>query len=183
MRLVKGTGEKVTTGRSAQTESNMRRPDTILTLSLPTFLVLTTRPHVVSLERAYHEKETVILVATDGNSLAANSLTLPILTLSGNRVCDQRTSSTKTWPNHHSYLTGLYPESNGIASNKFWDPVYQEKYINDYDYSDSDPKFYNASEPIWLTLQKQGGRRGVYFWPGSRGYLENPRSARSLFAK
>lgn len=71
-------------------------------------------------------------------------------------------------------LTGLYPESHGIVSNKFWDPVYQEKFIYDYDCSDSDPKFYNASEPIWLTLQKQGGRSGIYFWPGSRGYPEKP---------
>ena len=36
---------------------------------------------------------------------------------------------SKTWPNHHSYLTGLYPENHGIVSNMFWDPVYQEKFV------------------------------------------------------
>ena len=77
---------------------------------------------------------------------------------------------TKTWATHHSFLTGLYPESHGLVSNQFWDPVYQEE----YDCSAFDPKFYNASEPIWLALQKQGGRSGVYFWPGSLGYREKP---------
>lgn len=82
---------------------------------------------------------------------------------------------SKTWPNHHSFLTGLYPESHGIVSNNFWDPVYQEKFVLDYDCSNYDPKFYNASEPVWLTLQKSGrGRSGVYFWPGFAGYPEKP---------
>ena len=81
---------------------------------------------------------------------------------------------SKTWPNHHSFLTGLYPENHGIVSNNFWDPVYQEKFILDYDCSNYDPKFYNASQPIWLTLQKNGGRSGMYFWPGFAGYPEKP---------
>ena len=81
---------------------------------------------------------------------------------------------SKTWPNHHSFLTGLYPESHGIVSNNFWDPVYQEKFVLDYDCSNYDPKFYNASEPLWLTLQKSGKKSGVYFWPGFAGYPEKP---------
>ena len=81
---------------------------------------------------------------------------------------------SKTWPNHHTYLTGLYPEIHGIISNTFWDPLYKEKFILDYDCSNYDPKFYNSSEPIWLTLQKKGGRSGVYFWPGWSGYMEKP---------
>ena len=28
---------------------------------------------------------------------------------------------SKTWPNHHSILTGLYAESHGIVANIFWD--------------------------------------------------------------
>lgn len=62
----------------------------------------------------------------------------------------------------------------GEESNKFWDPLYQEMYIYDYDCSSKDPKFYKAAEPIWLTLQKQGGKSGLYFWPGEEGYTEKP---------
>ena len=79
-----------------------------------------------------------------------------------------------TWPNHHSFLTGLYSESHGIVANTFWDPVYEEMFIFGYDCSNFDPKFYNDSEPIWLSLQKQGGRSASYFWPATTSYVEKP---------
>ena len=79
-----------------------------------------------------------------------------------------------TWPNHHSILTGLYSESHGIVSNIFWDPVYEEMFIFGFDCSNTDPKFYNDSEPLWLTVQKQGGRSASYFWPATNSYVEKP---------
>lgn len=81
---------------------------------------------------------------------------------------------SETWPNHHTILTGLFPESHGIVANTFWDPVYEEMFIFGYDCSNFDPKFYNDSEPIWLTLQKQGGRSASYFWPAITSYAEKP---------
>lgn len=82
---------------------------------------------------------------------------------------------TFTYPNHHSMLTGLYPEIHGIVSNQFWDPIYKETFVYEYTCSNRDPKFYNDSEPIWLTLQKRGGSAGIYFWPGYAGYTEMPK--------
>ena len=79
-----------------------------------------------------------------------------------------------TWPNHHTILTGLYSESHGIVANSFWDPVYEEMFVFGYDCSNFDPKFYNASEPIWLTLQKQGGRSASFFWPATTSYTVKP---------
>lgn len=93
--------------------------------------------------------------------------------------CIRTVTPSLTWPNHHTYMTGLYPESHGIVSNVFYDPLYDEWFIYEGDCSSFDPKFYNDSEPIWLTLQRQGGTSGVYFWPGSGGYEERPR----FFAK
>lgn len=81
---------------------------------------------------------------------------------------------SETWPNHQTLLTGLYAESHGIVSNVFWDPVYEEMFIFGYDCSNFDPKFYNDAEPIWLTLQKQGGRSASYFWPATTSYSEKP---------
>ena len=81
---------------------------------------------------------------------------------------------SSTWPNHHTLLTGLYPESHGIVSNIFWDPVYEEMFVFGFDCSNFDPKFYSDAEPIWLTLQKQGGRSASYFWPASTSYAEKP---------
>ncbi|KAL9951359.1 hypothetical protein ACROYT_G044010 [Oculina patagonica] len=81
---------------------------------------------------------------------------------------------SSTWPNHHTILTGLYSESHGIVANRFWDPVFEEMFVFGYDCSNFDPKFYNESEPIWLTLQKQGGRSASYFWPATTSYPVKP---------
>ena len=144
-------------------------------------LLLSLSLHGIFSEAAKKGKETVILISMDGMGwqyISGQFADTPNLDAVGrNGVRAKYTINvvpTITWPTHHSYVTGLYPESHGIVSNSFWDPVYKENFIYDYDCSNYDPKFYNASEPIWLTLQKQGGRSGVYFWPGSSGYREKP---------
>ena len=136
---------------------------------------------ISSKEEKRANKDTVIMVSLDGMGwqfISGQFAGTPNLDAVGrNGVRAKHTFNvvpTKTWPTHHSYLTGLYPESHGIGSNKFWDPLYQEMYIYDYDCSSKDPKFYEAAEPIWLTLQKQGGKSGLYFWPGEEGYTEKP---------
>ena len=125
------------------------------------------------------QPETVMIISMDGVGWqftnANNTPNLERVAKEGVKAKYIKTvTPTKTWPNHQSYLTGLYAESHGIVSNKFWDPVYKEMFIFEYDCSNDDPKFYNASEPIWLTLQHEGGRSGSYFWPGATGYTENP---------
>lgn len=144
-------------------------------------LLLSLSLHGIFSEAAKKGKETVILISMDGMGwqyISGQFADTPNLDAVGrNGVRAKYTINvvpTITWPTHHSYVTGLYPESHGIVSNSFWDPVYKENFIYDYDCSNYDPKFYNASEPIWLTLQKQGGRSGVYLWPGSSGYREKP---------
>ncbi|XP_044922284.1 ectonucleotide pyrophosphatase/phosphodiesterase family member 1 isoform X1 [Mustela nigripes] len=72
---------------------------------------------------------------------------------------------TKTFPNHYSIVTGLYPESHGIIDNKIYDPK-----INAFFALKSKEKFNPAwykGEPIWLTTKYQGLRSGTFFWPGS----------------
>lgn len=127
------------------------------------------------------EAKTVILVSIDGlrwqyidNGFAKTPHLDSIAQVGVTAKYIKTVVPSKTWPNHHTFLTGLYPKSHGMISNSFWDPLYQEKFILDYDCSNYDPKFYNASEPIWLTLQKSGGRSALYFWPGFLGYAKNP---------
>lgn len=73
---------------------------------------------------------------------------------------------TKTFPNHYSIATGLYPEHHGIVFNRFYAPDI-DKY---YSMSDSatvvDSEFY-FGEPIWVTAEKQGVKSASYFWVGS----------------
>jgi len=139
------------------------------------------------------EPQTVLLVSMDGmpwNLISGKFANTPNLDRVGKNGVKAKYIKTvvpgKTWPTHQTILTGLYPESHGIVSNVFWDPVYKEKFILEFDCSNFDPKFYNESEPIWLTLQRSTtnkGRSGVYFWPGFGGYKEMPSFYRKPICK
>ena len=139
------------------------------------------------------EPQAVILVSMDGmpwnliSGVFADTPNLDKVARNGVKAEYLKTVvPSKTWPTHHSSFTGLYPESHGIVSNRFWDPVYQEEFIYEYDCANFDPKFYNDSEPIWLTLQRSKvnkARSGVYFWPGFGGYAQMPSSYRKPICK
>ncbi|XP_005065861.1 ectonucleotide pyrophosphatase/phosphodiesterase family member 1 isoform X2 [Mesocricetus auratus] len=72
---------------------------------------------------------------------------------------------TKTFPNHYSIVTGLYPESHGIIDNKMYDPKMNASFS-----LKSKEKFnplWYKGQPIWVTASHQQVRSGTYFWPGS----------------
>ncbi|XP_021925441.1 bis(5'-adenosyl)-triphosphatase enpp4-like isoform X2 [Zootermopsis nevadensis] len=71
---------------------------------------------------------------------------------------------TKTFPNHHSIATGVYPEVHGILANYVYDPHYG-KILR---YSDEFWHFNDAVVPIWTLNEKAGEGRhsGVMMWPG-----------------
>lgn len=72
---------------------------------------------------------------------------------------------TKTFTNHYSIVTGLFPESHGIVSNVFYDPAFRALFTL------GSPAVRNGSwwygEPIWNTLGRQGKKSATFFWPGS----------------
>lgn len=82
------------------------------------------------------------------------------------------TFTSLTFPNHYTIVTGLYEESHGIVANMFYDPVFKEMFT--LETKSDDGKFYGG-EPIWVTNQLQGGRTGVYYWPGSEAKIKNVR--------
>lgn len=72
---------------------------------------------------------------------------------------------TVTFSNHYSIVTGLYPESHGIISNYFFDPVFQANFS-----LRTSVKFNGTwwgGEPIWNTLARHGKKSATFFWPGS----------------
>ena len=53
---------------------------------------------------------------------------------------------------------GLYPDSHGITDNYFYDEN-GNRYAWSHDpANETNAQFYNKTEPIWLTNQKQGGK-------------------------
>ena len=75
---------------------------------------------------------------------------------------------TKTFPNHYTIVTGLYPEHHGIVENNVYD--FGEVFKMDDRPQVRDPKWW-WGEPIWVTAEKQGQLASSYFWPGSEAKI------------
>jgi predicted AlkP superfamily pyrophosphatase or phosphodiesterase len=69
---------------------------------------------------------------------------------------------SKTFPNHFTQVTGLYPTEHGIVGNSFWDEELQAS----FDMEQTGSEWWGG-EPIWVTAAKQGLRTTTMFWPGS----------------
>jgi len=74
---------------------------------------------------------------------------------------------SKTFPNHYTLVTGLYPAHHGIVGNWFYDPASGETFGMSKPASNSDERWWTGGEPVWITAEKQGVRSACFFWPGS----------------
>lgn len=73
---------------------------------------------------------------------------------------------TKTFPNHWAQVTGYHPDRNGIVANGFTDPARPDP-KDRFTMATTDPFYWNAKEPLWVTAEKAGLRTATMFWPGS----------------
>jgi predicted AlkP superfamily pyrophosphatase or phosphodiesterase len=73
---------------------------------------------------------------------------------------------SKTFPNHYTIATGLYPDHHGLVNNSFFDRKMGKSYAIGNREARFNPDFYGG-EPIWITAQKQGIRTASFFWVGS----------------
>jgi predicted AlkP superfamily pyrophosphatase or phosphodiesterase len=69
---------------------------------------------------------------------------------------------SKTFPNHYSLVTGLWPESHGIVGNSFVEPSTGEV----FSMQSKEPLFWRG-EPLWVTAEKAGVRSAPGMWPGA----------------
>ncbi|XP_037247194.1 ectonucleotide pyrophosphatase/phosphodiesterase family member 3 isoform X2 [Falco rusticolus] len=72
---------------------------------------------------------------------------------------------TKTFPNHYTIVTGLYPESHGIIDNNMYD-VHLNEHFSLSGTEKFKPSWWKG-QPIWLTAMYQNLKAGTFFWPGS----------------
>jgi predicted AlkP superfamily pyrophosphatase or phosphodiesterase len=84
---------------------------------------------------------------------------------------------TLTFPNHYTLVTGLRPDHHGIVHNNMRDPQLGE-FVSKEE-SAKDGRWWGG-EPIWATLQRQGGIAATMFWPGSEAEIagQRPRLSR-----
>jgi len=70
---------------------------------------------------------------------------------------------TKTFPNHHTILTGVHPEDHGVISNNLYD-FGLAKPLN---YSEELFLYPSIFKPVWLLNQLNYGHSGCMMWPGT----------------
>ena len=73
---------------------------------------------------------------------------------------------TKTFPNHYSIATGLYPDHHGIVNNSFYAPDLDLVYRIGDRAMVSNGAFYGG-EPVWVTARKAGLKTASFYWVGS----------------
>ena len=73
---------------------------------------------------------------------------------------------TKTFPNHTSIITGMYPEHHGIISNNFEDYFASKRFSMGDTIESRNGQWYKG-EAFWETAYRQGIITASYFWPGS----------------
>jgi predicted AlkP superfamily pyrophosphatase or phosphodiesterase len=73
---------------------------------------------------------------------------------------------SKTFPNHYTLVTGLYPGHHGLVDNQFYDPVQLKRYGMGDRKAVLDTTFYGGM-PLWQLAHKHGLKSASYFWVGS----------------
>jgi len=118
--------------------------------------------------------QTIVLVLLDG--FRADYIDRPgavrLRVLAARGVRSERlvpSFPSKTFPNHYSIVTGLYPEHHGIVANSMRDSVLG-KFAIGADPSVRDGRWW-FGEPIWVTAEKQHVRTAPNFWAGSEASI------------
>jgi predicted AlkP superfamily pyrophosphatase or phosphodiesterase len=73
---------------------------------------------------------------------------------------------TLTFPNHYTIVTGLYPDHHGIVNNRMVDPASGKRFVYSDPKTTADPSWWGG-EPLWVSVERQGGHAATMFWPGS----------------
>jgi predicted AlkP superfamily pyrophosphatase or phosphodiesterase len=73
---------------------------------------------------------------------------------------------SKTFPNHYTIVTGLYPGHHGIVANNIRDAATGRTFAPAKQEEVRDPMWWGG-EPIWVRVQRAGQIAGSMFWVGS----------------
>ena len=76
---------------------------------------------------------------------------------------------TKTFPNHYTIATGLYPAHHGIVENNIYD--FGTVFTMSRRAEVQNPRWW-LGEPIWVTAEKQGQISASYFFVGTETKIE-----------
>ena len=82
----------------------------------------------------------------------------------------------KTFPNHYSLVTGLYPDQHGVVDNTMEDPAMPGvTFRMSNTAAVRDRRWWDGAEPVWVTAERAGIKTGMMFWPGSEAEIRGVR--------
>ncbi|XP_076356226.1 glycerophosphocholine cholinephosphodiesterase ENPP6-like isoform X1 [Tachypleus tridentatus] len=73
---------------------------------------------------------------------------------------------SNSYPNWYTIVTGLYAENHGFVENYMYDPVREDFFLMAPDPSSNKIHWWNQSEPLWITAEKNNLRSALYWWDG-----------------
>lgn len=78
---------------------------------------------------------------------------------------------SKTFPNHYTLVTGMYPATHGLINNNFYDPQRNESYsMRDRDKVE-DASWYGGV-PLWVLAEQQQMLTASFYWVGSEAPIQ-----------
>lgn len=113
----------------------------------------------------------------------ANTPVLDSLAKAGVRAESLKPSfPTKTFPNHYTIATGLYPDHHGIVLNSFYANDLDKSYAIRDRSAVTNGDFYGG-EPMWNVAEDQGVKTATLYWVGSSADIDGKRPSKwSLYS-
>ncbi|MCC9137424.1 ectonucleotide pyrophosphatase/phosphodiesterase [Pontibacter silvestris] len=81
---------------------------------------------------------------------------------------------SKTFPNHYSIVTGMYPATHGLINNYFYDPQRKEAYSMADRNKVEDGSWYGGV-PLWVLAEQQQMLSASFYWVGSEAPVKGIR--------
>ena len=81
---------------------------------------------------------------------------------------------SKTFPNHYSIATGMYPDHHRLLGNTFYNYETKKIYSMGNAAMVTDGRYYGGS-PIWVQAGKAGLVTASFFFPGTEAVIQNYR--------
>ncbi len=97
---------------------------------------------------------------------------LSALAAGGARGVMRPSFPSKTFPNHYTLVTGLYPDHHGVVANNMTDEAIPGvRFSMGNTAAVLDRRWWDGAEPIWVTAERARIITATLFWPGSEAAI------------